>query len=73
MRKYSLLEIVVALAVVGGALYFVFFTERGRNWIERAMQQTFDSIDALLASVEKAMSGQEAPQESAEPLDDPLV
>jgi len=72
MRKRSLLEILVAIAVVGGAFYFVFFTEKGRSWLDRVLNQAFESIDALLASLDKAMNGKEGP-EAPEPFEEPGV
>jgi hypothetical protein len=57
MQKRSTFEILVALAVISGALYYVLYTERGRSWLDRVLDQAFDSMDAMLASLEKEMKG----------------
>ncbi len=59
MQKRSTFEILVAIAVIGGALYYVLYTERGRSWLDRVLDQAFDSMDALLASLDKEMKGSE--------------
>lgn len=65
-QKRSTIEILAAIAIIGGALYFVLYTERGQRWLDRMIDTAMDSLDALLASLEEVMSEEEALSEEAD-------
>lgn len=58
-QKRSTLEVLAAIAIIGGALYFVLYTERGQRWLDRILDTAMDSLDAVLASLEEELA--EAP------------
>ncbi len=60
MKKRNAIPLLLAGAAVGGALYFLFNTERGRELLDRLTNTALDKLDEWLASVEEALSDAEA-------------
>jgi len=52
MQKRTLSEILLAAALIGGAIYFLFYTENGRQWLERLKNTAMDQLDHWLADLE---------------------
>jgi len=52
MQKRTLTEILLAAALIGGAVYFLFYTEGGRQWLERLKNTAMDQLDNWLADLE---------------------
>jgi len=64
MEKRNTLGILLAGALAGGAIYFLFFTERGRKLLDRLTDMASEKLDEWLASVEKEL--EEAEHEAIE-------
>ncbi len=56
MEKRNTVELLLAGALLGGAFYFLFFTERGNQFRERMIDVAADKLDDLLESLEKELS-----------------
>ncbi len=52
MQKRSTAEILLAAALLAGAVYFLFYTESGRQWLERLKNTATDQLDKWLADLE---------------------
>jgi hypothetical protein len=52
MEKRSTTEILLAAALIAGAIYFLFYTETGQNWLERLKNTAADQLDQWLADLE---------------------
>jgi hypothetical protein len=52
MKKRTIAEILLAAAVLGGAAYFLFYTESGQKWLERLQNTATDQMDQWLADLE---------------------
>ncbi|MFN0216950.1 MAG: hypothetical protein ACKVT2_22050 [Saprospiraceae bacterium] len=52
MQKRTLPEILLAAALIAGAVYFLFYTESGRQWLERLKNTAIDQLDKWLADLE---------------------
>lgn len=52
MQKRSFSEILLAAALIGGAAYFLFYTETGRQWMERLKNTAADQLDNWLSDLE---------------------
>jgi hypothetical protein len=59
MEKRNNLGLLLAGALAGGAIYFLFFTERGRNFRERFVSMASEKLDEWLADLEKELSEEE--------------
>ncbi|MBK8193202.1 MAG: YtxH domain-containing protein [Lewinellaceae bacterium] len=59
MEKRNTIELLLAGAILGGAFYFLFFTERGNQFRERMIDVASDKLDDLLESLEKELSEME--------------
>lgn len=55
-QKRSVLEILAAIALISGAVYFVLYTERGRRWLDRILDSAMNSLDEILASIERELA-----------------
>lgn len=64
MEKRNTLGLLLAGALAGGAIYFLFFTERGRNLLDRFVNTASEKLDDWLADLEKEMK--EAENEAGE-------
>ena len=53
MEKRSVSEIVLAAALLAGAVYFLFYTENGNQWLERLKNTATDQLDRWLADLEE--------------------
>lgn len=52
MQKRSATEILLAALLLGTAVYFLFYTETGRHWLERLNNAASDQLDKWLADLE---------------------
>lgn len=52
MEKRTTAEILLAATVLAGAAYFLFYTESGRQWLERLKNTAADQLDRWLADLE---------------------
>lgn len=52
MKKRTAAEILLAALLLGGAAYFLFYTEPGRQWLERLKNTAADQLDRWLADLE---------------------
>lgn len=69
MQKRSTTEILLAAALLGGAIYFLFYTETGQRWLERLKNTALDQLDNWLADLEAHLAEMElAADETAENL-----
>ena len=59
MEKRNTLELLLAGALLGGAVYFLFFTERGRQLRERLVDTAADKMDEWLADLEQELADAE--------------
>lgn len=59
MEKRNTLGLLLAGALAGGAIYFLFFTERGRKLLDRLTDMAAEKLDDWLAEVEEALAEEE--------------
>lgn len=52
MEKRTTAEILLAALLIAGAVYFLFYTESGKVWLERLKNTAVDQLDAWLADLE---------------------
>ncbi len=52
MEKNKITEMLITGAFVGGAIYYLFYTERGQRWRDQLGDMAADTIDEWLASLE---------------------
>ncbi len=64
MEKRNTLELLLAGALLGGAFYFLFYTERGQQLREKLADTLSDKLDEWLEAIEQELA--EAEQEAAE-------
>lgn len=64
MEKRNTLELLLAGALLGGAFYFLFYTERGQQLREKLADNLSDKLDEWLEAIEQELA--EAEQEAAE-------
>ena len=60
MKKRTLSEILLGGALLGGGIYFLFYTERGNNLRERLLQTATDKIDEWLEDLEEELARAES-------------
>lgn len=60
MEKRNTFELLLAGALLGGAFYFLFYTERGRLLRERLVNTATDKLDEWLAALEQELADAEA-------------
>jgi len=56
MEKRNSLGLLLAGALAGGAIYFLFFTERGRKLLDRLTDMASEKLDDWLAEVEEELA-----------------
>ncbi len=56
MEKRNTLELLLAGALLGGAFYFLFYTERGRQLREKLTSTFTDKLDEWLEAVEQELA-----------------
>lgn len=66
MEKRNTLGLLVIGALAGGAIYFLFFTERGRKLLDRLTDMAAEKLDEWLAELEKELA--EAENEVSEEM-----
>jgi hypothetical protein len=64
MEKRNNLGILLAGVLAGGAIYFLFFTERGRKLLDRLVDTATEKLDDWLADLEQQLA--EAERDSKE-------
>ena len=52
MEKNKITEMLISGALVGGAIYYLFYTERGQRWRDQIGEMAADTIDEWLSSIE---------------------
>ena len=52
MEKRTSAEVLLAALLLGGAVYFLFYTESGRQWLERLKNTATDQFDKWLEDLE---------------------
>lgn len=67
MEKRSLSEILIAIALIAGATYFLFYTDTGKRWLERLQNTAADQLDQWLADLEAHLLTLENTAAAAEP------
>ncbi len=60
MQRNKIAEMLITGALVGGAVYYLFYTERGQRWREQLADLATDSIDSWLAALEQKLAEAEA-------------
>ncbi|MFN0174738.1 MAG: hypothetical protein ACKVU0_08845 [Saprospiraceae bacterium] len=66
MQKRTAAEILLAAALIAGAVYFLFYTEAGRQWLERLKNTATDQLDSWLADLEEHLQELEQAAENKE-------
>ncbi len=64
MQKRTIAEILLAVALLAGAAYFLFYTESGRQWLDRLKNTATDQLDRWLADLEKYLQQMEKAEEA---------
>ena len=64
MQKRTVAEILLAAALLAGAAYFLFYTEIGRQWLERLQNTATDQLDKWLADLEEYLQELELAEET---------
>lgn len=59
MEKRNTLGLLLVGALAGGAVYFLFFTERGRKMLDRLTNMATDKLDEWLAELERELEVEE--------------
>lgn len=60
MKKRDTLELLFGGALLGGAIYFLFYTERGGRLREKLIETAADKIDNWLEELEEQLAQAEA-------------
>ena len=60
MEKNEVLEYLLGGALLGGGIYFLFYTERGQMLREKLIQTASDKIDEWLEELELELANAEA-------------
>jgi hypothetical protein len=53
MENRSVFDILLAAALLAGAVYFLFYTESGNKWLDRLKNTAADQLDQWLADLEE--------------------
>ena len=56
MEKRDVFQVLLGGALLGGGLYFLFYTERGRLLREKLIETATDKIDEWLEDLENELS-----------------
>lgn len=64
MEKRTATEILLAAALLAGAAYFLFYTESGRQWLERLKNTATEQLDKWLADLEAHLQQLELAEEA---------
>jgi DNA-binding MarR family transcriptional regulator len=72
MQNRTVAEILLAAALLAGAAYFLFYTESGRQWLERLQNTATDQMDRWLADLEEHLQELELAEETKETIQLPL-
>ena len=59
MEKRNTIELLLAGALLGGAFYFLFYTERGQKLRENLMNAAADKLDEWLEALEQELADAE--------------
>jgi len=65
MEKRTTAEILLAATVLAGAAYFLFYTDNGRQWLDRLKNTATDQMDKWLADLEEHLSDLESAASTA--------
>jgi DNA-binding MarR family transcriptional regulator len=64
MQKRTAAEILLAAALLAGAAYFLFYTESGRQWLDRLKNTATEQLDKWLADLEEHLQQLELAEEA---------
>ncbi len=64
MQKRTAAEILLAALLLGGAAYFLFYTDSGKAWLERLKNLATDQLDQWLADLEAHLRDLERAEEN---------
>jgi hypothetical protein len=64
MQKRTAAEILLAALLLGGAAYFLFYTDSGKAWLERLKNLATDQLDQWLADLETHLHDLERAEEN---------
>ena len=64
MQKRTAAEILLAAALLAGAAYFLFYTESGRQWLDRLKNTASDPLDKWLSDLEDHLQALEMAAEA---------
>ncbi len=65
MEKRTTAEILLAATVLAGAAYFLFYTDNGRQWLDRLKNTATDQMEKWLADLEEHLSDLESAASTA--------
>lgn len=68
MQKSTLLEKIVIVALMAGAFYYIFYTDRGRRWLDRMLETAAGTVDELLAMLEEELADAQSEAQAEETL-----
>lgn len=60
MEKNKIAQVLIGGALVGGAVYYLFYTERGKRWLEQFGDLAANTLDEWLATLEEKIAEAEA-------------
>lgn len=60
MEKNKITEMLISGALVGGAIYYLFYTDRGQRWRDQIGDMAADTIDEWLSSIEGKLAEAES-------------
>jgi hypothetical protein len=60
MEKNKITEMLISGALVGGAIYYLFYTDRGQRWRDQIGDMAADTIDEWLSSIEGKLADAES-------------
>lgn len=68
MQNRDTAQILLAAALLAGAAYFLFYTEGGRQWLDRLKNTAADQMDKWLADLEEYLLELELQEEVKVPV-----
>lgn len=64
MEKRNTAEVLLAALLIAGAVYFLFYTDTGRQWLDRLKNTATDQLDKWLADLEAYLHELELAEQS---------
>ncbi|MEO6039611.1 MAG: hypothetical protein ABIQ93_14450 [Saprospiraceae bacterium] len=60
MKKSTSTSLLLTAAAAAGAVFYLFYTDRGIRWRKRAVKNMADTVDELLENLENSLAEAEA-------------